>query len=67
MAQNQLLISGLVSFFCGVFLLGLSGMVFRLRAFRNKPAWDGLTRPLLLLSLPFLLVGLVLIYWFYPK
>lgn len=38
-----LLVLGLVSF-------ALSGATYRLRAMRSLPAWDGMTRPFLLLG-----------------
>lgn len=53
-------------FFIGAFLIGLSGMVYEWRAFTNKKAWNGLTKPLLFIGLPVTLIGIALIYLFYP-
>jgi hypothetical protein len=51
---------GLTITVVGFLLLSLSGMCFRLRAYRNLPAWDGATKPLLRWGLIILLIGLVI-------
>lgn len=43
----------------GFVVLALAGMSFRLRAYRNLPAWDGATRPLLKWGLLILFIGLL--------
>ena len=55
----------IVVFIVGLALLALSGLSFRIRAIANKPAWNGLTRPLLLFGLIIFAVCLVLLYFAY--
>ncbi len=49
----------------GALFLFLSGMVFHFRAIANLPAWNGGTRPLLVVGLILLVLGLVLVYFAY--
>ncbi|QIL46776.1 hypothetical protein G7081_06705 [Vagococcus coleopterorum] len=65
MEQTLFLIS-IAVLFLGFAFLGLSGGIFRLRALTNKKAWDGWTKPFLLIGAVLFLVGLVLVYIFYP-
>ncbi|WP_314067939.1 hypothetical protein [uncultured Vagococcus sp.] len=66
--NNQLFLTiSIVVLSIGFFFLGLSSTVYRWRAFMNKPAWNGLTRPFLIIGSIFFVVGLALVYLFYPK
>lgn len=65
--ENPLFIGAVIVLFIGFLFLGLSGASFRWRAFTNKPAWDGLTKPLLVIGLIIFLIGLALVYFFYPE
>jgi hypothetical protein len=56
-----------VMFFVGVGFLGLSSIIFILRALSNKPAWEGLTVPLLLVGLLIFIASLVLLFFAYDK
>lgn len=67
MTDQSFLSISLVILFIGFIFLGLSGISFRWRAFTNKPAWNGLTKPFLLIGLLTFIIGLILVYIFYPK
>lgn len=67
METHFLFIMSIAVLFIGFFFLGLSGGVYEWRAFTNKPAWNGLTRPFLYIGLIFFVLGLILIYIFYPE
>ena len=48
----------------GLLLFG-SSMSFHFRAIANKPAWDGMTRPLLGIGAVVFVIGLVLVFLAY--
>jgi len=64
--QNPLFIAGVITV-AGLLIVGLGGIVFRVRAVLNKPAWNGATLPLILIGLPIFVVGLVLMWAWYPR
>lgn len=41
-------------------------MSYRFRAFTNKQAWNGKTFPFLVTGVIFSIVGIILVYIFYP-
>ncbi|MCI1659848.1 hypothetical protein [Bifidobacterium psychraerophilum] len=51
---------GLVITGLGFLLLWAGGICFRWRAYRNLPAWDGATRPLLRWGLAVSVIGLAI-------
>ena len=46
--------------------MGIGGIVFRWRAFTNQRAWEGATRPMLIIGLVTFAIGIVLVYVTYP-
>lgn len=46
--------------------MGMSKLSFKWRAFTNKPAWNGATIPFLMIGIVFFIIGLILVYSFYP-
>ncbi len=64
--QNSLFLVSIGILFIGFLFLGLSGSIYRWRAFRNKPAWNGNTIPFLIIGSVFFIIGLILVYIFYP-
>ncbi|HBU12339.1 MAG TPA: hypothetical protein DEB31_06315 [Clostridiales bacterium] len=65
--MNYFMLIALIVLFTGVGFLALAGMVFHFRAIANKPAWNGMTKPFLLIGLIFLIIGLVLVYFAYKN
>lgn len=50
--------AGLVISIIGILLLMAGGVSFQGRALRNKPAWDGHTKPLLRWGMIILVIGM---------
>ncbi|MBU5292961.1 hypothetical protein FYJ27_09860 [Anaerosalibacter bizertensis] len=50
----------------GFVFIGLGKMSYRFRAFTNKQAWNGKTFPFLVTGVIFSIVGIILVYIFYP-
>lgn len=57
----------IIIFAASVIFLGLASIIFRIRAFANKPAWNGPVIPLGVIGFILLVVSLVLIYLNYPQ
>lgn len=51
--------AGLVVLTVGVLLLIAGGISFQGRALKNKPAWDGHTRPLLIWGIITFIIGII--------
>ncbi|KAJ51710.1 amino acid transporter [Clostridium tetanomorphum] len=64
--KNNLFLFSIIVLFSGFLLMGISNASYRWRAFRNKPAWNGSTLPLLIIGLLLSIIGLILVYIFYP-
>lgn len=60
-----MLIISLIIFGIGAVIAGLGGFSFYFRAITNKKAWDGKTKPLILIGTIFLVIGLIMIYLTY--
>ncbi|WP_041701440.1 hypothetical protein [Gottschalkia acidurici] len=65
MANNLFLLS-LIILFIGFAFIGMSGLSYRWRAFTNREAWNGNTLIYLLIGFIFFILGLMLVYIFYP-
>lgn len=65
MTDNLFLLS-IIILFIGFLFMGMGGVSYRWRAFRNKPAWNGNTLTFLAIGLVFFIAGLVFVYIFYP-
>ncbi|MBU5484645.1 hypothetical protein KQI86_09905 [Clostridium sp. MSJ-11] len=63
---NTLFLLSIIVLFIGFLFMGMSSASYRWRAFRNKPAWDGNTLVFLAIGLVFFIMGLALVYMFYP-
>lgn len=63
---NDLFLLSVIILFIGFLFIGMSGVSYRWRAFRNKPAWNGKTLVFLSIGLVFFIIGLVLVYMLYP-
>ncbi|ACA56234.1 hypothetical protein ACLD43_11135 [Clostridium botulinum] len=63
---NSLFLFSIIILFIGFFFMGMSKLSFKWRAFTNKPAWNGATIPFLMIGLVFFIIGLILVYIFYP-
>lgn len=63
---NSLFLLSIIILFIGFFFMAMSGVSYRWRAFRNKPAWNGNTLVFLAIGLVFFIAGLALVYIFYP-
>lgn len=63
---NNLLLFSIGILLIGFLFIGLGGISYRWRAFGNKPAWNGNTLPLLGIGLIFFVIGVILVYMFYP-
>ncbi len=63
---NNLFLFSIIILFIGFFFIGMSKLSFKWRAFTNKPAWNAATMPFLMLGLIFSIIGLILVYIFYP-
>lgn len=63
---NSLFLLSIIILFIGFLFMGMSGVSYRWRAFRNKPAWNGNTIVFLAIGLIFFISGLILVYIFYP-
>lgn len=63
---NNLFLFSIIILFIGFFFMGMSNLSFKWRAFTNKPAWNGATIPFLMIGLVFFIIGLILVYSFYP-
>lgn len=59
--MNVLMIA-LALFFVGIALLAAGSITYQIRAFYNKKAWNGLTKPYLYAGVPASLLGLLLIF-----
>lgn len=57
----------LIVFFLAAAFLGLSGMLYRWRAFTNKKAWNGMVLPFAVVGCLLMILALVLIYIHYPR
>lgn len=57
----------LIIFIIAIILLGLSGIIFRIRAITNKRAWNGPVVPLATMGLILFVISLVMIYFYYPR
>lgn len=64
--MNTLFLISMIILLIGFIFLGLSSISYRWRAFTNKKAWNGMTRPFLVLGLIFFVIGIGLVYIFYP-
>lgn len=51
--------AGLIILAVGVLLLLAGGISFQGRAFKNKPAWEGRTRPLLIWGTITFIIGII--------
>lgn len=63
---NSLFLLSVIILFIGFLFMGMSSISYRWRAFRNKPAWNGNTVVFLVIGLVFFIIGLILVYMFYP-
>lgn len=63
---NSLFLFSVIILFIGFLFIGMSGVSYRWRAFRNKPAWNGNTLVFLAIGVVFFIIGLVFVYMFYP-
>lgn len=63
---NNLFLLSIGILLIGFLFIGLGGISYRWRAFRNKSAWNGNTLPLLGIGLVFFVIGIILVYMFYP-
>ena len=63
---NSLFLLSVIILFIGFIFIGMSGMSYRWRAFTNKKAWNGNTLVFLRIGLIFFIIGLALVYMFYP-
>lgn len=50
---------GLAGIIIGLLIAAAGGISFQWRALRNKPAWDGHTRPLLVWGCIILVIGII--------
>ncbi|MBL1226978.1 hypothetical protein [Enterococcus sp. BWR-S5] len=57
-----ILIIALILLFTGIALLAAGSINYQIRAFYNKKAWNGLTKPYLWVGAPASLLGLLLIF-----
>jgi len=64
--QTPVVIAGIVTV-AGFLIMGLGGIMFRVRAVLNKPAWNGGTLPLIFIGLVVALIGGVLLWVTYPR
>ncbi|WP_249274388.1 hypothetical protein [Candidatus Enterococcus clewellii] len=58
----NVLIFALILWFTGISLLAAGSINYQIRAFYNKKAWLGLTKPYLYAGAPASLLGLLLIF-----
>lgn len=58
----NLLIIALLLLFTGIALLAAGSINYQVRAFYNKKAWNGWTKPYLYAGVPASLLGLLLIF-----
>ena len=66
--MNQtILIIGIVIFFMGMICFSLGRSIFKGRALLNKKAWNGATKPLLVLGVLLGIIGLIIIVLTMPK
>ncbi|MDR1969985.1 MAG: hypothetical protein LBQ11_01395 [Candidatus Nomurabacteria bacterium] len=65
--EDTLFITSLIVLGTGAALAAAGSVSFFVRAVLNKKAWDGLTRPLLATGAIVAIVGLILLYFTYPK
>ena len=59
-------VASVIILLAGILLMGIGGIVFRWRAFTNQRAWEGATRPMLIIGLVTFAIGIVLVYVTYP-
>ena len=57
---------GLVILSVGAVFAALGSISFKFRAITNKKAWDGKTRPLLFFGAILIVIGMAIMYIFYP-
>lgn len=64
-SENMFIFSMVILIF-SYLLLTLATYTFKFRAFTNKKAWGGKTKPLLVSGAILFLIGIVMTYLFYP-
>ena len=65
--MDTFLAISLVVLFIGIALIAIGGISFRVRAITNKPAWNGITKPFILVGIAIFIVGIVLVYFAYSS
>lgn len=64
--ENTLFLISVGVLFIGFISLCIGSSIFKWRAFTNKPAWNGGTIPFIVLGSMFSILGILLVYVFYP-
>ncbi len=64
--ENTFFMISIAVLLIGMLCISVGGAIFKFRAFTNKQAWNGRTKPFLYTGIILFIIGLVLVYVTYP-